>query len=358
MKLESDEEIEQDERKNPVKRAEREKEFRTVGPQKTIHIDPKEMYENITKYNKSIKTVKNVHPKHPEFSIIDYSLAARGPQEDEVYSHQIYYRNNIRRGNTVVLHNKTKEVFWGRKGLVKFFDISDKSIKAIVEEDEKSIDKKYKSLHYAIFSEIENVLSCNDELPPEHKAKVHVYRLNKANGENAQVSYFPPTDEWVVSSKNVSIFVKELTDIKAYQGERYGFAALMAHTWFELLKGKNKDQIAELKQDLTGRALVGEYCGNPEYQHLVKYNEITIYFYALVELKSQYTCLPPFEAFRMLEKHKLPIVKNYENSLYGKYTSYKEMGEHLHTLFNQVATSSIFQDEEGSVVYFVLEKPR
>jgi hypothetical protein len=182
MKLESDEEIEQDERKNPVKRAEREKEFRTVGPLKAIHTDPKEMYENITKYNKSIKMVKNQHPKHPELTILDFSLAARGPQEDEVYSHQPYYRNNVRRGNTLVVNSKTKDVYWGRKGLVKFFDISDKSIKAIIEEDEKSIDKKYKNLHYAIFSEIENVLSCNDELPNEHKAKVHVYRLNKANG--------------------------------------------------------------------------------------------------------------------------------------------------------------------------------
>lgn len=30
----------------------------------------------------------------------------------------------------------------------------------------------------------------------------------------------------------------------------------------------------------------------------------------------------------------------------------------MQTLFNTVATSSIFEDEEGSVVYFVLEKPR
>ena len=47
---------------------------------------------------------------------------------------------------------KKKECHWGRKGLIKFFDISDKSIKAIVQEDEKAIDKKYKKLHYAIFS--------------------------------------------------------------------------------------------------------------------------------------------------------------------------------------------------------------
>lgn len=171
-----------------------------------------------------------------------------------------------------MVNSKTKEVFWGRKGLIKFFDISEKSIRAVINEDVKYMDNKNKSMHYAIFSEIENVLSCNDELEPEHKAKVHVFRLNKANGENAQISYFAPTNEWMVSSKNVSIFVGGPADVKLYQGDRYSFAALMALTWFDLLKDKKKDEIEELKRDLTGKALVGEYCGNPDFQHLVKYS--------------------------------------------------------------------------------------
>lgn len=124
---------------------------------------------------------------------------------------------------------------------MKFFDISSKSLEAIFNEDQGSIHKKNLPLHYAIFSEIENVLSCNEELPPEHQAKVHVYRLNKANGENAQISYFPPLDSWVISSKNVSVFVREPAEIKFYQGERYGFATLMAHTWFALIANKKKN---------------------------------------------------------------------------------------------------------------------
>lgn len=146
--------MEQDERKNPIKRAEREKEFRTVGQLKEIFTKPVDIYQAITKYDKSIKTVRNPHPLHKELTIIDFSLAARGPQEDEVYSNQAFYRNNIRRGNTIVVNKDTKEVFWGRKGLMKFFDISDKSLKAIVESSIGNIHKKYTSLHYAIFSEI------------------------------------------------------------------------------------------------------------------------------------------------------------------------------------------------------------
>ncbi len=133
---------------------------------------------------------------------------------------------------------------------------------------------------------------------------------------------------------------------------------MIAQTWFQLISDRKKDDVEELKRDLTGKTLVGEYCGNQDHQHLVKYNEITIFFYALVENNSIYSCLPPPEAFRVLEKHKLPIVKNHQNSLFGKFTNYKELGEHLMTLFKTIATASIFEDEEGSVVYFVLEKPR
>jgi hypothetical protein len=110
--------------------------------------------------------------------------------------------------------------------------------------------------------------------------------LNKANGENAQISYFHLTDQWVVSSKNVSILVSEPADIKSYEGERYGFAALIARTWFALLEGRSKASIEDLKKDLVGKTLVGEYCGNPDFQHLVKYEETTIFFYALVEANS------------------------------------------------------------------------
>jgi len=52
--------------------------------------------------------VRNVHPKLKDLTIIDCSLAARGPKEDELYSRMPFYRNNIRRGNTIVVNNKSK----------------------------------------------------------------------------------------------------------------------------------------------------------------------------------------------------------------------------------------------------------
>ena len=101
------------------------------------------------------------------------------------------------------------------------------------------------------------MLSCNDELEEKDKAKVHVHRLNKANGENCQVSYFEKTDEWVISSKNVAVFVSNLEDLKLYKEERYQFAALMAQEWFRFLEAKKKDEIEALKKDMRGFSIVG-----------------------------------------------------------------------------------------------------
>ena len=123
-----------------------------MGQFKEILTNPAEIYDMISKYDKSIKCVKKPHPVHKGLNIVDFSLAARGPQEDEVYAKQPFYRNNVRRGYTVVFNQQQKEFFWGRKGLMKFFDISDKSIKAIIESSAKNIDHRDKDIHYAIFS--------------------------------------------------------------------------------------------------------------------------------------------------------------------------------------------------------------
>lgn len=109
---------------------------------------------------------------------------------------------------------------------------------------------------------------------------------------------------------------------------------------------------------MIGKTIVGEYCGNPEFQHLVKYGEITIYFYAMVENSSAETCILPSKAFEFLGKHEIPIVKNHEKSYYGHFSNFIDLGESLTKLFKEVATASIFEEEEGSVIYFVLEKPK
>ena len=47
---------------------------------------------------------------------------------------------------------------------MKFFDISQSGIKAIIQEDIKVLTKRDQYNHYSIFTETENVLSCNEDL--------------------------------------------------------------------------------------------------------------------------------------------------------------------------------------------------
>ena len=83
------------------------------------------------------------HPFLKDTMIIDVTLAGRGFVEDSVYEEYPYYRNNIRRGNTLLKIGN--QVFWLRKGLKKFFDIGLEYL---------SGDLKGNHSHYATFREI------------------------------------------------------------------------------------------------------------------------------------------------------------------------------------------------------------
>ncbi len=55
-------------------------------------------------------------------------MNARGPDEDKMYVKHAFFRNNIRRGNTLIWNSDEKKAQWGRKGLMKFFDITQSSL--------------------------------------------------------------------------------------------------------------------------------------------------------------------------------------------------------------------------------------
>ncbi len=58
------------------------------------------------KYENTFKVVKNQHPNMKDFTIADFSLFARGPVEDRIYAEYEFYRNNIRRGNSILYNRK------------------------------------------------------------------------------------------------------------------------------------------------------------------------------------------------------------------------------------------------------------
>ena len=76
--------------------------------------------------DKSVKIVQTEVPFNRDIVLFDISLDSRGADEDKEYVFNKFYRNNIRRGNTVIqLFDKDRpiDVFIGRKGVNKFFDL-------------------------------------------------------------------------------------------------------------------------------------------------------------------------------------------------------------------------------------------
>ncbi|EGR34881.1 hypothetical protein IMG5_001080 [Ichthyophthirius multifiliis] len=106
-----------------------------------------------------------------------------------------------------------------------------------------------------------------------------------------------------------------------------------------------------MKHFLNGKTIVCEYCGNNEYQHLIKYSSIDLHFYAIVDNNSEETCLPVDFSYDFFNKYGLT------SCIMKKYTSntLSEFNEIIHNLYVEVAQSSLDNDGEGSVLYFVKE---
>lgn len=159
--------------------------YKEAGYKKAIYTDANEYYKEF-KADPGVKIVENKSLVAKGISLLDVQLSAKGPIEDRIYSDFGYYRDNIRRGNT--LARDEDQTYWLRKGLKKFFDIDINIIRG---------EKKGDNEHFATFREVENMLSWNNSLESEEdRARVLVYKLLKANGENAQISYFHKGHCW------------------------------------------------------------------------------------------------------------------------------------------------------------------
>ena len=191
--------------------------------------------------------------------LLDVSLKARGKREDQLFAGSQFLRQNVRRGLSF-LEEDAKKIQICRRGLEKFFDLKSEYILKLEGTFDKSINKLTKEelkLYDVILEEVEKTL--------DQGGKVIIYKTEKANGENAQVSYNAEFDAWVIASKNVTTLVRNRADIDHYvqakDQSRYAFAILIAKAWFDILENK-VDDVDQLKKEMTGKTLVGEYCGN------------------------------------------------------------------------------------------------
>ena len=186
--------------------------------------------------------------------------------------------------------------------------------------------------------------------------KVEAVKTLKANGENAQISYSTEIGMWIFSSKNVALLAKSEKDLEIYRSlestMRYQFSILIAETWFKKVQEieSNGVDIEELKKDLDGKNLIGEYVGDPNHKHLVIYPKIRILFYTIVDNNSPNTWLLPEESYSFFKKYQLDSV-TFESL--GLFETYADIIDTLRLTYSKISSESIATGEEGSVIYFV-----
>lgn len=87
---------------------------------------------------------------------------------------------------------------------------------------------------------------------------------------------------------------------------------------------------------------------------MVKYNRVTIIFYAVVDNYSSDICWPCDKSFALFKKYGLDMV-NVESR--GLYNSFNDLCDCLCQTFNDIAESKIVEEEEGSVLYMIKRDP-
>jgi len=289
-------------------------------------------------------------------------MESKGVDEDKSYIQNFIFLKNIRRGYTLIeLYDQInggyvlRDIEVARKGMEKFFDIK----LEFIEEKENHLNRSDhitnvddKRLRKYFLGPILRALNNN--------LKIDVYKMTKANGEMAQISYNETMNSWVLASKNVCLLARDRNDLELYNPDktgsvRYSFAYLIGQTWFDMISKIDENTLFEMKIYLENKTFIGEYVGNPATQHLIRYGKITILFYAIVDKYSEENNIDVEECIRVFKKLGL---ENVSCEKLGRYDNYSKLCFDIETLFKHVAEASIVEEEEGSVLYLMQRDER
>jgi hypothetical protein len=338
---------------------------KSPNPKKSFSIGPKIMENELSKGVDIAepKELLKACERHPQLKVADtqvvfkknivlkdVSIRGKGPAEDMIYAGCKGIHVNVRRGSSFVLFKDSQQVTCARRGLRKFYDLYPEYLEYNL-GNLTTLDGKIgvkepaenKSIHKKIFSNLKELLDLGSET-------VTLIETNKANGENAQISWVPELEVWSIGSKNVTMLLRTSDDVSLYIGDRFHYAELIAREWFLILKRLKDDKIAAIKDCLASNTLVGEYVGNPSYQHLVKYEKQGFLFYALVPKQSTAEAVNPKEAFEKIKALGLQSVSFKEH---GGIKTWVELNTKLKELYKAVRESTIETKEEGLVIYIV-----
>ncbi|CDW83198.1 UNKNOWN [Stylonychia lemnae] len=296
-----------------------------------------------------IKVKSNKCPINPGIDILELKIKGRGPAEDDIYAYDQTLIKNVRRGNTLLKFNLdgNSNIVFARKGLVKFFDLDLTFVHPSTrfESTEVTVTKSCLK-NYILAGPLRSLLKGH---------KIEVVKTLKANGENCQVSFNSEFGQWVIAQKNSGLLARTRKDLEKYDNSIWEYAIYMARVWFDILdkikvKPNGTQLLKQLKEIMTDRTFVGEYIGSIEHQHMVKYAEETIVFYAIVDNYSGKICWATEKALQVFNKFELNCVKI--QSL-GLFDNYKTLCDGLYQSFKDISKSKLVDEEEGSVLYFI-----
>jgi len=311
---------------------------------------------NYFRLNPIIKSVVGNHPKCDSIEIIDFSIKARG-KEDAYYLRDLELQERLRRGNTLVrIYNEARKIdniIIGRRGLPKFFDLRAQHFSYLMETSNINNLKKERELYFEWRTFMPRVKAAL-----ENGEDVTIISTDKANGENAQITYisdpslenfFQVKGMWLVCSKNVAVAFRDLEDIECYQEDRYYYAKLIAKCWLRTFTALNPDQKNRTIVLLSSHTIIGEYCGNPDLQHLVRYDSEKLSFFGMVIKKSVSACVAPQIALAQLSSLGLSCV-GLSSGVPNK--SMRSFATALVEHARKVAASPVKTYGEGLVLYF------
>ena len=317
------------------------------------------------------KIVHGIDKRGNKTNIIDFCFNKKGIEENNLYLNNPEYFSFFRRGFS--LYELNGKLIVLRKGLIKFNELPYDFYKIYGKNkyelffdykdlEENSLQEKtnFQELLKSIFYPIYKYLS------QKNNNEISLYKLLKANGENAQISFNSFLNKWIIASKNVSLICTNLNDLYEHyepcyklnnnktRPTRYNIAFQIALCWFDILEIKTKEETDLIKNEMSNRTFCGEYCGNQYHEHLIRHSKHTIYFYSIVDNNDENNiCLPIEESFEIFKK------LNLEHVIYeyvGTYKNKNELFEGIHKIYKSIAEKSILYEEEGDVLYFVNDK--
>lgn len=189
-----------------------------------------------------------------------------------------------------------------------------------------------------------------------------MYFLTKENGEACHVSAFSYEGELFVAvgSKNVHGLVRWdhfMEDLENYSDVRYGYFKEMATTLYGVLTSSNVDSLGFLNYLVeNGCTAVAESC-NLQHQHLVKYEENSLRFFALSSpVQHGLTYVNPMEAYELFCSFGLNVVERIESvDVHDEYRL-AELNESFQTEENSEGAVVYCTNEDGVVVWMYKHK--